>query len=200
MSVVKSDRGGWCGHGESCEKTTRDNETAVTTVPGNPSEFTHDYLVNRAEEWLYKRAGCWFVITDAMRTQNREHPDAIGWLRDGISVLVECKKSRKDFLGDVKKNFRVNPEEGMGAHRFFMCPPGVINPEDVPEGWYLLWCYPSLIMLKKKPDNLKQDSKLRLNRPVFKDRNLIAENIVLSNALRRLNKRGVFSKIYDKIW
>ena len=99
--------------------------------------ITHDVVVDRAAKWL-KSIGCGAVLSE-LRTHTRsgEQPDAIGW-RDGVSILVECKTSRSDFFRDAKKRFRIQPELGMGDWRFYMCPDGVLTPEDMPEGWGLL--------------------------------------------------------------
>lgn len=89
------------------------------------------------------------------RRSNREIPDAIGWLRSGVSLLVECKASRGDFLSDAVKPSRRSaksaglavPEpvvkgprktEGLGAYRFYFAPSGLLAPEELPEGWGLL--------------------------------------------------------------
>lgn len=102
--------------------------------------MTHDELVQVAVKWLVKK-GCGVVFDDAMRTAvvTGEQPDAIGW-RDGLCILVECKASRADFLADAGKPFRSRPEEGLGDWRFYLAPPDVISPEDLPEGWGLLHC------------------------------------------------------------
>ena len=106
-------------------------------IPAAPS--LHDQLVLRAERWLANQ-GCQVVIRDPFRSWNQEQPDAIGW-RSDVSILVEVKVSRSDFLADAKKHFRSNARSGMGDWRFYMCPPGIIQLDDLPEGWGLLWVY-----------------------------------------------------------
>lgn len=86
-------------------------------------------------------AGYSVIIRDPFRayTISGERPDAIGW-RDGISILIECKASHADFLADRKKPFRAETDnqQGMGDWRFYLCPPEIIKPEELPEGWGLL--------------------------------------------------------------
>src|SRR5690606_36412781 len=53
------------------------------------------------------------------------------------SVVGECKVSRSDFIADKTKPHRT--ARGMGHWRYFMCLEGLINTEDLPEGWGLLW-------------------------------------------------------------
>lgn len=104
-----------------------------------PTITAHDALVDRADRWLKNACGCSVVLTELRAfTPTGECPDAVGW-RSDYSVLVECKVSRSDFLADRKKRFRVTPGAGIGTYRFFMCPAGIIAPEDLPDGWGLLY-------------------------------------------------------------
>lgn len=103
---------------------------------------THADLVLRAKGWL-RRQGCKTVFGElTCVTYTGEIPDSIGW-HGGLNatVLIECKTSRSDFLADRKKRFRQEPHNGMGSFRYFMCPPGVIRAEDLPERWGLLYCH-----------------------------------------------------------
>jgi hypothetical protein len=101
--------------------------------------LTHSDLVARAGKWL-RRQGCRVVLLDdfVCNTSPNEKPDAIGW-RDGLSILIECKASRADFLADRKKPFRIDPSQGMGDWRFILAPEGVVQRcGEIPEGWGLL--------------------------------------------------------------
>ena len=161
---------------------------AVPTVVRKQS--MHDELVLRAEKWL-KSQNCQVVIRDPFRSWNREQPDAIGW-RSDVSILVEVKVSRADFLADAKKHFRVNPDTGMGDWRFYLSPPGIVNPEDLPEGWGLLWAYAKQI---KKVQGVPPNSRWSLGKPYRGNKD--AENTMLVSALRRLTHRGYLPEIYD---
>lgn len=104
--------------------------------------MNHADLVTRAERWLRKSMGCSVVLTELVTSSSTgETPDCIGFRGGGVSVLVECKTSRADFLSDAKKPFRLHPESGMGDFRFFMCLPGVLRQDDMPDGWGLLWVH-----------------------------------------------------------
>ena len=144
--------------------------------------MTHNELVDRAEKWL-KNQGCGVVFRDEFRahTHNGEQPDSIGW-RDGLSILIECKASRSDFLADKKKRFRQDPSIGMGDWRFFMCPPGLL--------------YATEKQIKKVhgiPSNCHWWSK----KPF--DGNKRCENQMMYSALRRMVVRGHFDSIYEKL-
>jgi hypothetical protein len=87
---------------------------------------------------------CQVVLLEAAYGTPGEVADAIGWWQrhgsETVSVLVECKASRRDFLKDREKPFRgaVGPGGGMGALRYYLVPRGLVGAEEVPEGWGLL--------------------------------------------------------------
>ncbi|MCD0261509.1 hypothetical protein [Xanthomonas campestris] len=54
-------------------------------------------------------------------------------------MLIEVKVSRADFLAGARKEHRIKPALGAGKWRYFMCPEGLINVDEVPERWGLLW-------------------------------------------------------------
>jgi hypothetical protein len=100
--------------------------------------MTHVELVHRAGKWL-KSIGCTAVMTElSAATMHGETPDAIGWY-NGNSIIVECKTSRRDFITDQKKPFRMVPEKGVGSHRLYLCPEDMIAASELPEGWGLLY-------------------------------------------------------------
>lgn len=154
--------------------------------------MTHDDLVARAEKWLKKTVGCGVVFNDSFRsnTPTGECPDGLGFIQE-TSILVECKASRADFLADKKKRFRKNPEQGMGDWRFFMCEPGVITVNDLPEGWGLLWVTEKIV---KKVHGFPKN-RYWLNSP-FKG-NKQAELCTMYSALRRVTIHGHFDVIYE---
>lgn len=102
--------------------------------------WTHSALVQRAATWLRNRLHCRVVLTE-QTTGSGEIPDAIGWKYLTESHLVEVKVSRADFFADKAKPFRCDPSLGMGTHRYFMAPSGVLKVEDLGancDGWGLL--------------------------------------------------------------
>jgi hypothetical protein len=98
--------------------------------------MTHEKLVRKAVAWL-RRYGCGVVLSE-QSCASGETPDAIGWKRGSYSVIVECKVSRADFFIDQEKPFRRKPEKGMGCERFYLTPPGLLAPQELPPGWGLL--------------------------------------------------------------
>ena len=98
--------------------------------------WTHAQLVDVALGWLAKERDCTVACAE-IHGDSPEKPDAIGWRR-GESLLVECKASRSDYLADKRKPWRRGPAAGMGMRRFYLAPPELIKPEDLPEGWGLL--------------------------------------------------------------
>ncbi len=153
--------------------------------------MTHKMLVSKAEKWL-KSQGCGVVFRDNLKaaTHNGELPDVIGW-RDGLSILVECKNSRADFLADKAKPFRQTPEIGMGDWRFFLCPPDIIAVSDLPEGWGLLYAYPKQV---KEIHGVPGNCGWWRNKPF--EGNKRCETQIMYSALRRIVKLGHLDQIY----
>lgn len=151
---------------------------------------THDQLVERAEKWL-NSVGCKVVIRDPFRSYNKEQPDAIGW-RSGVSILVECKVTRWDFLADKYKSFRCRPDEGMGDWRVYFAPKGIIKPDEIGDKWSLVE------VTEKKCFRVAGLPKGNVWTPApIKRSNKRAETIMLVSALRRLQIRGYLPEIYD---
>lgn len=123
----------------------RGAEGATATPPQKRTapESAHRSLCLLAGKWLkntrlYVVPTCPYVTVELVTSNCGELADVFGW-NYWTSVLIEVKVSRSDFLADAKKPFRMNPEEGMGEHRYYCCPKGLIAPEELPEQWGLLY-------------------------------------------------------------
>lgn len=101
--------------------------------------MTHSELVKRATQWLKNTLRCSLVMSE-MTTLNSETPDVFGFQSGaGRSILVECKASRSDFNRDKEKLFRRFGELGMGTLRYYFCPADLLKPDDMPDGWGLIY-------------------------------------------------------------
>lgn len=111
---------------------------SASLFPSRPEgqQSEHARLCQRALSFLNNYLKCQIAASEM--SYGREIPDAIGWRWDD-SVLIECKVSRADFLRDKKKAFRKEGEKSLGKYRFYLCPPGVILPADLPPRWGLLY-------------------------------------------------------------
>lgn len=155
--------------------------------------MTHDELCLLAEKFL-KRNGFGVTFHDKYRavTDTGELPDCMGF-RTGVSCLIECKTSRADFLADKKKQFRIDPNKGMGDWRFFLAPKGLLKEDDLPEGWGLLEVSGSRVYKTFGwPSNTRW-----ANKPFQANKG--AECDYLYSALRRLTIRGHFHEIYEGV-
>ena len=132
----------------------------------------HSTLVAIGVRWLSRRCS---VVLCEFATATDENPDVIGWAAAG-SVLIECKLSRSDFLGDAKKTVRKNPRIGMGQRRYYLSPPDVIQLKDLPPKWGLLWAVKGDVIIKREARG-------------YPERNLPAEVRFLSSMLRRAQIR-----------
>jgi hypothetical protein len=121
--------------------------------------MTHAQLVGKAVAWLRSyRCG---VILSEQACVSGEMPDAIGWKRASHSVLIECKISRADFLADRDKPFRQKQALGLGCERFYLTPPGLLDPGELLPGWGLLELRKRKVeVVRRSARNLRTDSGL----------------------------------------
>lgn len=119
------------------------------------SAMTHAELVQRAARWLRYSVGCGVVFSE--HTAGFEFPDAMGWKRSW-SFVVECKVSRADFFADRKKPTRAGYDVRPGASCYYMTPPQLIAPVELPDGWGLVEVADARhanvrVIVKPKPDD-----------------------------------------------
>lgn len=100
---------------------------------------THSEGCQIAAKYLHKKMNCGAVFIEPNPSLNTEAPDAIGFRHGGCSILMEVKVNRGDFLSDKKKPHRMEPSTGMGDYRFYVCPEGLIRPEELPPKWGLFY-------------------------------------------------------------
>lgn len=118
----------------------------TSLIPFDPS---HDDLVQRSVRWLRTTMKCGIVYAEIV-TCCPITPDAIGWYGNW-SILVECKRSRSDFRADRKKPHLIDPNAGPGQERWYLTPPGLVRPEEVPEEWGLAEVHPKSVRKVKQP-------------------------------------------------
>lgn len=132
----------------------------------------HATLVQLGVRWLGRK--CSVVLFEAAAAKG-EIPDVIGWAGTG-SMMIECKASRSDFLRDATKSTRKKPAAGMAHRRYYLCPANVLQVEDMPPRWGLLWADKNRVTVKREARG-------------FPERNLLAEVQFLSSMLRRAQIR-----------
>lgn len=142
----------------------------------------HKELLELSVKWLKNHKkdniivpNCKIIFKELKCASNfGEIPDVIGF-NSFTSVLLEIKTSKSDFIKDIKeKSFRtIHPEKGMGELRLFVCEKGLIDIEEVPDNWGLLYYYKEL----KRFDIVK--------RPIYQSSNLKAEKAILISYIRR---------------
>jgi len=156
--------------------------------------MTHTDLVNAAYKWVLKNVSCGVAFKELVAALSTgEIPDVIGFGGYGHSVVVECKMSRSDFIADRKKVFRIDLSQGMGAFRFYCCPNGLLQKEDMPDKWGLLW-----VDDKLKCRCVYKHYKGYIGYGMRMEKNIRAEHELMYSALRRLQLRGRIEEIYEK--
>jgi len=123
---------------------------------GRPLEQKpHDYLVARARAWLVRGGGCRFAFAEFSTWSTKFIPDALGFMEDGKTIMVECKVSRADFHGDKNKAHH-KADKPVAHFQYYLCEKHVIEREDVEAlagDWGLLWIKPRSVSVIKHPKN-----------------------------------------------
>jgi hypothetical protein len=125
---------------------------------------THEELTTRAVRWLKTTQRCGVVFRE--HYMFHEVPDALGY-RHSWSICVECKTSMSDFRADQQKRSRRGGySERPAVQCYYLCPPGLILPGDLPEGWGLLYAEPRIVRVvaQAKPDGLDDRTPDQLRR------------------------------------
>jgi hypothetical protein len=147
--------------------------------------MTHTDLVNAAYKWVLKNGSCGVALKELHAAVcNNEIPDVIGFGGADLSILVECKMSKSDFVADRQKPFRICPAIGMGTQRFYCCQDGLLQKEDLPDGWGLLW-----VDGKLKARCIHKNYKGNCDVRNGFEKNSKAEREIMYSALRRLQQK-----------
>lgn len=147
--------------------------------------MTHAELVEAARLWLLGTCRCSVVITEM--DAGYEEADAIGW-QGAWSVLVECKATRADFRAEARKPSRRGGSGRMGVERWYLTPPALLKPEEVPPGWGLV-----------EYDGRRCRRLVRPDPAATEWRSPRSEMALLVSAIRRLGVRsdgGVSVRVY----
>lgn len=131
-----------------------------------------------------------------------EEPDVLVFDSYSDTTLYEIKISRDDFWKDWNKPFRIycksiyhrnrlvvdTLDYSLGRHRYYVCPADLIQIDELPLGWGLIWYKNNRFYLKKKSELFKNNKGL--------------ENRLLINAIKRVNehrKDNILIKEYLRI-
>lgn len=98
--------------------------------------LTHDEIAEIGARWL-KGQGYKFAFHNMTSAAAGEQPDALGIKSWGESFLLESKVSRSDYLADLKKPWRA-ADNAIGDYRGYITPKGLLDPNELPYGWWLL--------------------------------------------------------------
>lgn len=146
--------------------------------------ITHDMLVAKAKRWLEKSHGNKFacgVVLAEYKSYADEIPDIIGF-NSNRSILIECKVSRADFKADSRKSHRHYIKK-LGNLRYYLTLPNVACPEDITNGWGLLYASDKKITEVKESEWFADDSVKAAEWPI------------LYSIIRRLALRGYLKEI-----
>jgi hypothetical protein len=148
-----------------------------------------------AYRWVMRSGGAAVAFRELV-TIAMETADVLAIGGTVTSILIECKISRSDFLADRNKPFRANPSMGMGSHRIYCAPAGLLRLEELPPLWALLSVEPNgKCTLTHRPDPERPGAKFLCDR-FGQPRNERGEAAVMLSALRRLQSQGLLENIY----
>ena len=95
--------------------------------------YTHNDLILLGFRHLNRDS---FLIGSEFGTKT-ERPDIFAYSRKRKTTVVEVKISRADFQADLRKPHRHQPG-GLGNFRFYLAPFGLLDPDELPDGWGLM--------------------------------------------------------------
>lgn len=108
--------------------------------------MTHTELCFVAAKWLCKNGlARWCkpkYVTVELMCAIPCIPDVFGFGGCNLTQQIEVKLSRSDFLADKLKPHRINRELDVGMLRSYLCPAGIIKPDELPQSWGLLYYHP----------------------------------------------------------
>lgn len=160
--------------------TEKENEQIIKTLLNKPDMdyyYRHDELCDFGVQFLSDHIGC-PIIAKECKSFAQEIPDVIGFRSVG-SFLIECKTSHDDFIADKKKPFRRHYSQGMGNFRYYLCQKGIIRPEELLEGWGLIYVHNDMLYeIVGQFENVKQFE-------FFNPSNVAEEWLLMYSLLRR---------------
>lgn len=121
--------------------------------------LTHEDLLARAEKWLWGTNKSTIVLVQA--PVRGAIADALGFGPSSYVTQLECKVSRSDFLADQKKYHRLQPRWDVGSHRFYLTPPGLLKPSEIPERWGLLEAHKKIVRRVKDAQPWPEELRCR---------------------------------------
>lgn len=101
------------------------------------ANLTHDEIAEVGARWL-RGNGFSVAFANMISATNGEQPDALGVTAFGETFLLEAKVSRSDFWADKNKPWRRDGAKALGGNRGYITPKGLLKPDEVPYGWWLL--------------------------------------------------------------
>lgn len=108
----------------------------------------HDIMCEIGRKWALRapssKGGNMHLSFSEIGCQSqKENPDVFAIHSSGETIVLEAKVSRADFLKDAQKEFRANPDLGMGDFRYYICPPNLIKEEELHgTKWGLIYAHP----------------------------------------------------------
>jgi len=183
-------------HFQLCRQTAewalrKKGDIALWEYDGGSSEKPDVLLFHGHTSYLYeiKMSRSDFRADRHKEARTKWKPRSIAY----FNYVHRDKKKFPELKKYVEKWSYRNPElyyieaPHLGMYRYYVCPSGLIKPEEIPDGWGLYWVKNGRYYQKKKSGKFR--------------RNLYQENILLVSALRKnLVSEGNDKNIAFKNW
>ena len=148
--------------------------------------MTHDELIKRGVNWLKNNQVSTMrfpIILPEYKCYANSIPDVIG-MNHNKTAVIECKVSRHDYFADQRKGHR-HYRFQLGNLRYYLCPVGLLNPDEINNGWGLLYCHEHKITIEKQSEEFPKEQ----TRP--------QEYQVMYSVIRRLMSHDGHTKTLD---
>jgi len=172
--------------------------------------ITHYDLCQKTAEWAMKKFLGDLCIYEYQSYASAEHPDVLLFKAEKTK-LFEVKVSLADFKKDPKKEartiwktpwywsrstsedklqFKLRAPElyyreapHLGVLRYYVCPAGLIQPEDLPTGWGLYWVKNGKFFKKHSSARWRRDLHTELALAVHASRKYVNTSNIRCNVL-----------------
>lgn len=147
------------------------------------NNLRHEELLKTAAKFIKNKALTHFgksTYVVCNYNDGMEPIDVFGF-GGGCTQIIKVITTRMELNLDLERAYRKCPKYGVGEFRSYLCPNGLLNKEDIPKNWGLLWC-----------DN--KGKIIEILNPQKQEENKAQEAKIIKSLLRR---NGINPKIFD---
>ena len=147
------------------------------------SNLRHEELLKTAAKFIKNKGLAHFGKSPYVVCNYNDAMEPIDVFGFGGSCtqVIKVITTHMELNLDLERAYRKCPKYGVGEFRSYLCPNGLLNKEDIPKNWGLLWC-----------DN--KGKIIEILNPQKQEENKAQEAKIIKSLLRR---NGINPKIFD---